>query len=208
MRLGLVFVVGVALCATLEAAPRPGKVVRVERHAKRLFGTPRYCAFSVGDLQAYCYGKKPEICEHITVVDAHHVVGVVRVDNVDPLGSCPNAPTSLWLAHGQQESGDLVTPGDSAVGGLIDITTDPRMSHLVKVDRVPGDRPLTIDQVIAVDTDGDQNPDFEFLAFPCDDQGNPATGSSASTGQCLEVWVATGHTLEHLRTDRITQSCF
>jgi hypothetical protein len=202
-----VLLVGVALCASAGAAPRHGKVVRIERHAKRQYGTPRYCAFSIGDLQAYCYGKKPEIGERITVLDTHRIVGVAHVDNVEPLGSCPASTTGLWLAHVQAESGDLVTPGDTQIGALVDVVLDPRGARLVKVERVPGDRPLTVDQVIGVDTDGDAAPDLEFLAFPCDDQGQPPSTAGVATGQCMEVWGINGHSAEHLRTDRISQNC-
>ena len=204
MRLGILLV-GVVLCAPLvAAAPRPGKVVRVERHTRKAYGTPRYCAFSIGDNQAYCYGKKPEAGERITILDTHRVVGTTRVDTVEPLGSCPAATSSLWLAHVIPDSGDLVTPGDSQLGAILDAALDPRAAKLVKVDRVPADRPLTIDQVIGIDTDGDGAPDLEFLAFPCDDQGQPPAPTGVATGQCMEVWTVTGHSIEHLRTDRIS----
>ncbi len=206
MRLGILLV-GMALGATAFAAPRPGKVVRVERRAKRQFGTPRYCAFSIGDNQAYCYGKKPELGEQITVLDSHKIVGIAHVDNVELIGACPLAQSSLWLAHVQPDSGDLQTPSDSQIGAVIDMVLDRRAAHLVKVDRVPGDRPLTVDQVIGIDSDGDGAPDLEFLAFACDDQGQPPTGTGVATGQCMEVWAITGHSAEHLRTDRISQNC-
>src|SRR5512140_1766196 len=206
MRLGFLLVV-VALCATALAEPRRGKVVRIERSARRQFGTPRYCAFSVGDNQAYCYGKKPELGEQITVLDTHRIVGVAHVDNVELIGACPLATSSLWLAHVQPESGDLKTPGDSQVGAVIDMALDRRSARLVKVDHVPGDRPLTVDQVIGIDADGDGAPDLEFLAFPCDDQGQPPSATGVATGQCMEVWAITGHSAEHLRTDRISQNC-
>jgi hypothetical protein len=165
-------------------------------------------AFSIGDLQAYCYGKKPDINEKIAIIDAHRTLGTVRVDSVEPLGACATAASSLWLAHTVLDSGDLGAPDNSAVGGVIDVVIDPKVgARLVKVDRVPADRPLTVDQVIAIDADGDGSADLEFLPFACDDQGQPPTATSPSTGQCLEVWSASGHSVEHLRTDRIAQNC-
>jgi hypothetical protein len=206
MRLVLVLV---ALALPAQAGPRPGKVVRIERRTKKLFGNPRYCAFSLGDQQAYCYGKKPDMGEKIHVLDMHHTLGTVRVDNVEPLGACAQAASALWLAHTVVDSGDLVTPNDSQVAAVIDVAIDPKGgAHMVKADRVPGDRPnVNVDQVVALDLDGDSNPDLEFILFACDDQNNPPTATSASTGQCMEAWYANGHTFEHLRTDRIAQNC-
>ena len=203
MRLGLV-VVGLALCASADADPRAGKVVRIERGSKRPFGTPRQCTVTTNDLTAYCYGKRPEPGEHIAVVDYRHALGVLRVDGADPLGNtCPQTQPLMWIVHVTLESGDLQS-NDTQVAGFLDVTVDPRLGHLMKVDRVPGERPINPEQVLAVDTDGDSIPDLQFQLFACDDQNNP---SPASAAQCSEVWYGHGHALERIRTDRIPQSC-
>ena len=92
---------------------------------------------------------------------------------------------------------------------MIDVAIDRQTGgKLVKAERVPGDRPLNVDQVIAIDADNDGSADLEFLAFACDDQGNPPGALTTATGQCLEVWSANGRSFEHLRTDRIPSNCF
>jgi hypothetical protein len=215
VRSGSLLLVGAALCVGLglvapsDGAPRLGKVVRVERGLRRIIGTPRYCAVSIGDLQAWCYGKRPETGEKIEVIDSHHLLGTLRIESVDPIGTCAQATSGLWLTRSQLDTGDLqTTVGDVQIAGIVDVTLDHRRARLVKVDRVVGDRPIGIEQVIAIDADGDGAPDVEFLPFPCDDAGNPPTVTTPATGQCVEVWYGRGRSFERLRVDRVSQNCF
>jgi hypothetical protein len=74
---------------------------------------------------------------------------------------------------------------------------------------VPGDRPVRPEQITAFDLDGDGKADLEFVAFSCDDSGNPVTSlPTGSPDQCVELWASTGRNYERLRTDRISQNCY
>jgi hypothetical protein len=191
---------GLAICAIASAAPRPGRVVRVERAFGKPAGTPRACNVSPGDLTGYCFGKRPEVGDQLTILDTHHVLAVVRVDSVSPIGTCSTGQT--WLVQTKLESGALdTTANDPSTVGLLDVAIDPRGAHVVKVDHGPGDRPATAEKVIAIDSNGDGAPDLEFVGVACAD-------APSSTGtECIEVWYSAGRRFEWLRTDRVSTSC-
>jgi hypothetical protein len=199
----------VACALIARADARPGKVVRVERHAHRLLGEPRLCSVVPESMQAFCYGKQPELGSRLTVLDQTRVLGVLTVDKVEPLGACRGIAGSLWTAHVHTENGTELSPADSGMSGLLDVNIDPRTGKLVKVEDVPGGRPVGPEQISAFDLDGDGRADLEFLAFTCDETGNPVTTlTNGSPDQCIELWYANGRTLEHLRTDRIGHNCY
>jgi hypothetical protein len=202
-----VLVVACALVARAEA--RPGKVVRVERHAYRFTGEPRLCSVMPDQLIAYCYGKLPEPGTKLAVMDQTHVLGGLVVEKAEPLGICKGAQMSLWTARLKNESGGPMGIADSSVAGLLDVTVDARHAKSVKVDDVPGDRPVKPEQITAFDLDGDGKADLEFVQFICDDSGNPVTSlPTGSPDQCIELWASTGRNYERLRTDRIGQNCY
>ncbi|MEO8550175.1 MAG: hypothetical protein ABI678_09375 [Kofleriaceae bacterium] len=196
-------------CAFAQAEARPGHVVRVERHARRLSGEPRLCSVVPDSQQAFCYGKMPELGMRLSVLDQNKTLGVMVVDKVDPLGACRGTQSTLWTAHFHSENGAELTAAESGVAGLLDVTVDPRKARLVKVDEVPGDRPVTPEQISAFDLDDDGKADLEFVAFTCDDSGSPVTSlTNGAPDQCVELWAAAGHTYEKIRTDRIGHNCY
>ena len=206
MRVALL-VVACAFAPTANA--RPGKVVRVERHARRWSGEPLLCSVVPDQLVAYCYGKLPEPGTRLAVMDQTHTLGGLVVEKAEPLGACRGSQSSLWTARLRNESGGELGTADSGVAGLLDVTVDARHAKLVKVDDVPGDRPVTPEQISAFDLDGDGKADLEFVAFTCDDTGSPVSGvTNGSPDQCVELWAATGRNYERVRTDRISHNCY
>ena len=201
MRLGLVLV-GIALYAIASAAPRAGKVVKIERRPSGLSGTPRYCSVSTTDLLAYCVSEKgPEVGDRLTVIDSQRVLGVLRVTHVQPLGDgCQQ--NMLWMTQSVLDSGKIDAPQGQMIATL-DVPVDTRTTRLIHVDKSPGGHSAGIDTIYAIDRNGDGTPDLEFVQFPCDDTGNPTINS---TGTCFEVWAQVpGRGLEKLRSERQKQ---
>ena len=199
MRLGLVLV-GIALHASATAAPRAGKVVRVERRPSGLTGTPRYCTVSPTDMISYCISEKaPEVGDRLTVIDNQHVLGAIRVTHVQALGDGCGQQNMMWMTQGTLDSGDLSAPQGQMIATL-DVPVDNRSTRLLNVDKSPGGRPWGTDTIYAVDRNGDGTPDFEFVQYQCDDTG---TQSINATATCFEVWAQIpGRGLEKIRTER------
>jgi len=205
LRARLVLVVAALGAPAAAAPPRPGKIVRVERVVRRFAGDPRFCAVNLTDLSGLCFGARPEVDQRIAIVDAHHVLGTVRVTGAEVVGSCKDRTANLWAVH-VEAVGDLATDADSRVTGLLDVPIDRRDSRVLAVDHPPAARSGATDQLVGVDVDGDGQVDLEFVPFACDDRGAPAT--SGATSQCLDVWAAVdGHALQLVRTDRLPQGC-
>jgi len=199
----------VVACAFTRVDARPGKVVRVERRTQRFSGEPRLCSVVPDQLVAYCYGKLPEPGTRLSVMDQTHVLGGLVVEKAEPLGQCSGKQSLLWTAHLRNDGGSDLGSADTGVAGLLDVTVDSRHAKLVKVDEVPGDRPVPPEQISAFDLDGDGKADLEFIGFTCDDSGNPVSVlNNGAPDQCMEVWAATGHTYERVRTDRISHNCY
>ena len=194
-------VVGILAIAAIAGAS-PGRVVRVERSSGRPLGSPRLCAVMSTDASAYCFGKKPEVGDTMTVIDTHNVLATLRIESSTPSGPC--SQPQFWQVQTKIASGDLSNANDSQMFGLLDITVD-RNAHILKDEHVPPARQGQAETVIAIDSTGDNEPDFEFLQMKCDDSGSP-TSSGASF--CIEVWYASGHHFELLRTDRFQTSCY
>jgi hypothetical protein len=202
----------VVACAFAQGAAvdaRPGKVIRIERRMRRFTGEPRLCSVMPDQLVAYCYGKAPDRGTKLAVIDQSHMLGSLVVDKAEPLGQCRGAQGTLWTVSLKNESTVAMTAGDSGIAGLLDVTVDPRNARLVKADQMPGDRPGSPEQVTAFDLDGDGKADLEFVAFSCDDTGNPVSAvPNGAPDQCVELWAASGRTYERLRTDRIGHNCY
>jgi hypothetical protein len=191
-----------ALLSAAEAAPRAGKVVRIERRPSGLTGTPRYCTVSTVDMISYCISEKaPQPGDHLTVIDNQRVLGMIRVTQVQSLpDSCHQ--NMMWMTSGILESGDLSNSQGQMIATL-DVPVDTRVAKLLNVDKSPGGHPWGTDTIYAVDRNGDGNPDIEFVQFQCDDAGNQ---SMNATGTCYEVWAtAAGRGLEKIRTEKQKQ---
>jgi hypothetical protein len=195
--------------AQAEAAPRPGKVIRIERKARRFWGEPRWCGVSLETMQAFCYGKQPALGTNVTVLDTTHTVGIYQADKIEPLGSCRGPQNSLWTVHLKGDAPTTIT--DPNLAGLIDVAVDSRVAHLVKVDSVPGTANTNPESMTGFDLDGDDRADLAITSFTCDENNDPVTALSAAGGtpdQCLQMWFANGHGFERLRTDRIGHTCY
>ena len=195
---GLVLL-GVALLSQADAAPRAGKVVRVERRPSGLVGAPRYCTISTADMISYCISEKaPAVGDHLTVIDSQRVLGTIRVTHVQPLpDGCQQ--NMMWMTQGTLDSGDLNNPQGQLIA-TIDVPVDVRGAKLINVDKSPGGHPFGTDTIYAVDRNGDGNVDVEFVQYQCDDAGNQSLNATAN---CFEVWAtAAGRGLEKIRSER------
>jgi hypothetical protein len=194
-----------AMTAIAGASPHAGKVVRVERSAGRPKGSPRLCAVSAGDASAYCFGKKPEVGDVMNVVDTQRVLATLRIETVTSTGLCAQAQGQFWTVSTKVESGAIDNGGDTQMFGLLDVAVDAHGAHWLKDEHAPPQRIGHVDTVIAIDTNGDNQPDIEFLQDKCDDSGNPTSGGASF---CIEVWYASGRHFELMRTDRFQSSCY
>jgi hypothetical protein len=196
--------VGTSLCATVSAAPHPGKVVRVERRTHGALGIPRMCTVSAGDGSGFCItARAPEVGDHLQVVDNSHVLGIVRLTSVAVLPDACNQ-TTVWMIQWSLETGDLARP-DGAIIGVLEGGIDPRCGLLVQVDHSPTGHPFGTDQVYGLDANGDGDADTEFVQFACDDGG---VLSPNATGTCVETWQQTSPLhFERTRADRF-RNCF
>jgi hypothetical protein len=198
--------VAIALVSSAEAAPRAGKVVRVERKAAGYTGHPRFCSIQPSDFYGSCTGTHaPEVGDRMVAIDRSHVVGTLRVTSVQPQSDgCSH--TYNWMIQTVAESGDFAT-ARGLVLGLSDVNIDLRGGRLVDVDKTPTGHPWGTDQIFAVDNNGDGNADLEFVQFACDDFGNASTASA--TSYCQDVWTTqtASKSFERVRQDRF-QTCY
>ncbi len=198
------FAVG-AIVGSAAAAPRAGKVVRVERKKTGIAGHPRYCHIQASDMFGSCSGARaPEIGDRMIALDRNRVIGSVRVTSVQPQPDGCQV-TNNWYIQTVADSGDF-SNARSIMLGVADVTVDLRAGRVMDVDKTPTGHPWGTDQIFAVDSNGDGNPDVEFVEFGCDDAGTASTTNI--TSRCSEVWAATsGKTLERLRHDRF-RNCY
>ena len=182
-------------------APHAGKVVRLERRPK-LVGSPRVCMIAPARRSGSCIGPKPEPGDHVLMLDSHRTLATLRVSAVQPLAQCPQL--EAWAIKTQIESGDLDAPVDQDVQSLLDVDADPRRAHLVKVDHLPADQPMS-DDVIGIDIDGDDTADLAFDEFNCDEDRRPS--SAATNGTCIAAWYAVDGRWKLLRVDRVHLDC-
>lgn len=196
----VLFLVAIALGASAGAAPRAGKVVRIERKAAGFTGHPRFCAVHPGDMFGHCVGaKEPQVGDRLTAVDSNRVLGTLRVTQVQPYNDgCQQ--TNQWMIQTAIDTGD-VTGARGLMLALADVPLDARSARIVSVDRTPTGHTLGTDTVYAIDNNSDGAVDIEFIQYPCDDAGNATLNTT--TSQCHEVWTAqAGHGLERLRHDQ------
>lgn len=201
--LSSVLVLGVA--GGVVAAPRAGKVVRVERKAAGYSGQPRFCTIQPSDLYGSCVGtKEPVVGERMTAVDRNRAVGTLRVTNVTPSpDGC--GQTYYWTIQGVVETGDFTT-ARGLVLAVTDVNVDMRAGKMVDPDRSPTGHSWGSDQIYAIDSNGDNTADIEFIQYACDDAGNVAT--TTATSACHDVWVLqNGKQFDRLRQDRF-RTCY
>jgi hypothetical protein len=194
--------VGVLVAAS--AAARPGKVVRVEQRARTQSGVPRMCLLSGSDLTGYCMSSTPpEVGNRMQIVDNERVLGTMRVRTVtEQPDQC--GQQTVWMVQGTLDSGDL-SKADGGMIGVLDVTLDQRSGKLVSIDHPATGHAAGIDQVWAVDANGDGVPEVEFVMFACEDGG--AVGPNP-TGTCVETWEQnTAGRLERKHQDRF-RNCF
>lgn len=194
-----VLLVAILLCASAGAAPRAGKVVRVERRAAGYSGHPRFCSVHAADMYGQCVGAKgPEVGDRMTVINHQRVLGVVRVTQVQPYNDgC--SQTYQWMIRTTLDSGDL-SGARGTVIAVSDVPLDVRTAKVVNVDTSPTGNASGTDTIYAIDGNADNKADVEFIQYPCDDAGNASLTSP--TGTCFEVWASqNGRTLERLRRD-------
>jgi hypothetical protein len=182
------------------AAPRAGKVVRIERKAAGITGQPRFCVIHSADMYGSCTGTRaPEAGEQMVALDRNRVIGAFRVTNVQAYADGCNQ-TSNWMIQGIADSGDFGAARELVLG-VTDLEVDLRTARLIVADSTPTGHAWGIDTIYAIDTNGDSAPDVEFIQYACDDSGNAA--SMTATSQCHEVWAVRGKRgLERLRHDR------
>lgn len=198
------FAVG-AVIGSATAAPRAGKVVRIERKKAGISGHPRYCHVQASDMFGSCSGSRaPEVGERMVAVDRNHVIGTMRITSVQPQpDGCQQ--TNSWYIQTVPDSGDFGT-ARSIMLGVADVTVDMRAGRVLDVDKTPTGHTWGTDQIFALDSNGDGSPDVEFIEYACDDAG--AASTTNATSRCTEVWAATsGKTLERLRHERF-RNCY
>jgi hypothetical protein len=189
----------------VAAAPRAGKVVRVERRPAGFTGQPRFCTIQPSDMYGSCAGvRAPEIGERMTAVDRNRAVGVLRVTNVttypDGCGQTYN-----WMIQTVAESGDFAI-ARGLVLALSDVSVDMRAGKMIDPDKSPTGHSWGTDQVYAIDTNGDNSADIQFVQYACDDTGTAAT--TTATSACHDVWVLqNAKHLDRLRQDRF-RTCY
>ena len=198
------FAVG-AVIGSAAAAPRAGKVVRVERTKTGIAGHPRYCHIQASDMFGSCSGSRaPEIGDRMIALDRNRVIGSIRVTSVQPQPDGCQA-TNNWYIQTVADSGDFGN-ARSIMLGVADVTVDLRSGRVMDVDKTPTGHPWGTDQIFAVDSNGDGNADVEFIEYGCDDAGTASTTNI--TSRCSEVWgTSSGKTLERLRHDRF-RNCY
>ncbi len=190
-----VVLVGLVLCTTAAAGPRPGKVVRIERAPRPVATAPRLCKVT-SDTMAMCIGKRPAVGERLTALDQSRVLGQLRVVRSEdsPYNGCLGS--ALWEVEVQAE-GSLSLPAGEG-NAVIDVSLDPRNARQVSVDHSPV--ASDAETVVAIDSNGDGTADVEFAQYPCDDQGAP---SGVPTGACFDVWVRSAHGYDRVRQDKV-----
>jgi hypothetical protein len=179
MRLTAVLLV--ALGSGAVAAPRAGKVVRIERKTAAHLSNPRLCEIEPNG-NGNCLGDV-HVGDVVVVISADAVIGEVRLDETSVARpSCP----LLRRVHGTF-LGRSQLPNGPAIG-VIDGNVDKQRARMM-INPTTATSPNGHDQVfIAVDGDGDGTPDIMMTQSMCDAAGNTV----ASGGACLDVWAGTG----------------
>ena len=179
----LVILVG----AVAQAAPPPGKVVRVERRrANADDSVPTVCEVK-SDPSGFCIGKSPVIGDRGVVVDDTHVIAELKVSKVMSLNpSCD----MLWSVTFEVTSGDLASVRSSKSIAIVSPKGDFRTARRIPEDRVSSPSSNVNERVIvAVDRDKDAQIDLYVTAYQCDANGVAVSpGAQSAVDNCVDVW--------------------
>jgi hypothetical protein len=192
---GFLLVGAIALSA--DAAPRRGRVVRVERAA--VSPVPKRCTLVAGRGEGLCFGQ-PHKGERIAVLDLSEraVRGELVIESVGEgaeliaRGVCVN--TGVYTVKGSYASG---TDGVGHLMGLLGAKLDRRTARIMADVPAPSGR---TDEVVelAVDADGNGRADLVLTHYSCDEQGKPA---SDSMGRCFDTYMQRQGELRRVQQD-------
>ena len=182
-----------ALCLVLvvvapaDAAPRRGKVVRVERARTGPRGVPRTCQVRVEDGNGHCWGRAPVKGETAVVVDPNGRHGTIQVREVTARDDGNCAIPSFWEFQFDLLEGDLKGTQPYQTWALIDVDVTPAVKMLEPSSmRSPsgndGEQPFAV-----FDRDGNADPDFAVVAYACDADGKLVR--NGQPGYCMDYWI-------------------
>jgi len=199
----VVLVVGATALA--GAAPRGGKVVRVERN-RGMKAVPRLCDVQPTAKEGLCVGQ-PNTGDRVALIDQDRgiAVGEFRIDSsagaADPF-VCAGTTPSVFKIKGSVTSGEPDVIADAGrIIGLRNLPFDPRM-RVLKDQLVPGSGEKA---ELALDLDANGTVDYMLVRYNCDDANNPAPNSDRRF--CFDTYLERGPKLVKVHTDNI-QICY
>jgi len=154
-----------------------GKVVRVERN-RGTTTIPRVCDVRPSGAGT-CIGSEPVPGEIIVVLDETGMIAQVRI--LEATGYSTGGPIacdSLWAIKTELVRGDLSTIALRAIG-VVDPEVQPKKARVLGKDRYPTSPSGKVDEhvVVAVDRDGDREPDIVLTQSSCDGSGSFVGGA-------------------------------
>ncbi len=177
-----VVLVGAAV-SVAAAAPRPkGKVIRVER-SRSSSAPPRVCEVHT-DGAGVCFGTEPAIGDIMMVLDESGVIAETRITDATSFstGGINQTCNALWNVKSRVVRGDLANV-TSRNFGIVDAEIHPQRGRVLKDQLPPSPSGDPSDVVmIAVDRDGDRDPDILVVQSNCDGL------ALATSGSCLDSW--------------------
>jgi hypothetical protein len=209
LRLASLVVVG-AMAPTAWAAPKGGKVVRVERD--RGWKTiPRICEIQATGKEGLCVGE-PKPGERVALVDQDQdtktdkpAVGEFRIDSstIDTdRYACPGATPVVFAVKGALTRGATTLFDTGRIIGLRNLRLDPKATRVVKDPKVPGSEDRAD---LALDLDGNGSTDYMLVRYGCDEYNNRTTTMDARI--CFDTYLDRGKGLEKAHTENI-QLCY
>lgn len=191
MRLWVVAVM-LALAAPVDAGPKPGRIVRIERKRTGARGTPRVCQLNTGDNSLSCFGQPPSVGEIANVVGNDGILGAVRVTKVEPQNPSStygtNCSDGLWRADTEVVEG-LNNPGGVPYGAwaIVDVTMQPSAKLTDPPQQLPAGASGE-SAALTLDRDGEPPGDFMVTWYPC----NAANPGGNTQTYCVDFWFANG----------------
>jgi hypothetical protein len=167
----------------VDAGPRRGKVVRVERPRTGARGTPRICQLKEGT-SGMCWGKAPVVGESAWVIDAQKLRGQIRISKVEPSDAACAVP-QYWSFEYESQDADLDGIEPYSTWALVDVDLSPR-ARVVDPQSVkaPDDQDsawLAVDRGRGEGT-GTANADFMVVAFSCNEDGLKQSNGGYGSG--------------------------
>jgi hypothetical protein len=182
------------------AAARPGRVVRVVRgHGGAR--TPRICQVSPAASTGTCFGLAPRVGEPAIILTSTGASARARITAVEAhADSCQNVTDWKITIVGAEQLSDV-----GQATAYLDLPFDPSRTAMIDTGGLtsPGER--AGEQVLnAIDRTADGRPDFEVVAYACDDHGDLAT--LRMDGYCVDYWTEERGAWSKLRHDFV-KSC-